>query len=248
MRVGRFVMVGVLTAGLVVLAAQADAQQPRQKGKGQGFGGFGGGNTVNVTARVLDNKVLQDELKITPEQKEKLKPVADKQAEFTKKQGTRFGGGGKGGFDKEKAAEATKERQAMQDEVKKVIDETLTAAQKARVKQIEVQAAGPAAFTAEENVKTLNLTDAQKTKIKEITDEYTKTSREARRELFTGGGGGGVNAEKQAEVNTKVDKMSAAAMKQIEEALTDDQKKTWKTVIGEPFDVTKLRPTFRKID
>lgn len=246
MRVGRFVMVGVLTAGLVVLAAQADAQQPRQKGKGQGFTGFGGGNTFNVPARVLDNKVLQDELKITAEQKEKLKPVADKQAEFTKKQGQRFGGG-KGGFDKEKAAEATKERQAMQDEVKKVIDDTLTAAQKARVKQIEVQAAGPAAFTAEENVKTLNLTDTQKTKIKEIADEYTKTSREARRELFTGGAGG-VNAEKQAEVNTKVDKMSAAAMKQIEEALTDDQKKTWKTVIGEPFDVTKLRPTFRKID
>ena len=70
---------------------------------------------------------------------------------------------------------------------------------------------------------------------------------EARRELFQGGAGG-FNAEKQDEVNTKVDKMSMAAMKQIEEALTDDQKKTWKTTAGEPFDVSKLRPRTRRID
>jgi hypothetical protein len=250
MRVGRFVTVAVLTAGLVVLAAQSEGllAQQKGKGKGQGFGG-GFGNTIDVTARVLDNKALQEELKLTSEQKDKLKPVADKQAEFAKKQGQGFGGGkgGKGGFDKEKFAEAQKERQAMQEEVKKAVNEALTEAQKMRVKQIEVQAAGPAAFTTEENVKGLNLTDTQKTKIKEVSEEFTKESREARRELF-GGGGGGFDPAKAAEVNQKVDKLSTAAVTKIVEALNEDQKKTWKTVVGEPFDVSKLRPQFRKID
>src|SRR5207253_1591597 len=133
--------------------------------------------------------------------------------------------------------------QAVQEETKKAVEETLNADQKKRLKQIEVQAAGPRAFGNEEMVKGLNLTDEQKTKVKAVADEYAKDSQEARRE-----GGFGADAEKRAEVDRKIDKLQAAAMKQIQEALTDEQKKTWKTIVGEPFDVSKLRQPFRKID
>jgi hypothetical protein len=242
MRIARFVVVMVLTAGLVVLSSFAGSGLAQQKGKGKGFGGGFGFGGINVTAAVLNNKALQEELKVTSEQKQKLKPAADKQAALQKKQAEMFAGG-KGGFDKEKMQENFKEMQAVNEEVKKSVDETLNAEQKKRLRQIEVQAAGPRAFANEEMVKGLNLSDEQKTKIKAVADEFTKDSREVRME-----GGFGADAEKRAEIDRKVDKLQAAAMKQIQEALTDEQKKTWKTLVGEPFDVAKLRPQFRKID
>jgi len=49
-------------------------------------------------------------------------------------------------------------------------------------------------------------------------------------------------------VDRKIEKMQQAATIQIEDALDDSQKKTWKTMVGEPFDLTKLRPQQRKID
>jgi hypothetical protein len=242
MRIARFGVVLLLTAGLVVLSSYAGSTSAQQKGKGKGFGGFGFGG-INVTSAVLNNKALQEELKVTAEQKEKLKPAADKQAAWQKKQGEMFAGG-KGGFDKEKFQESMKEGQAVNEGTKKAVEETLNAEQKKRLKQIEVQASGPFAFANEETVADLKLTDTQKTKIKGITDEYRKDSTEARRELFQGG----ADAEKRAEVDKKIDKLQATAMKEIQDALTDDQKKTWKTIVGEPFDVSKLRPQFRKID
>jgi hypothetical protein len=244
MRIARFVVVVVLTAGLVVLSSFAGSIAAKQKGKGKGGpGGFGGFGFTNVPARVLDNKALQEELKVTAEQKEKFKPVADKAAALQKKQAEMFAGG-KGGFDKEKFQEIGKEAQAVAEETRKALEETLNADQKKRVKQIEVQAAGPNAFVNEETAKELKLTEAQTTKVKGIVDEFRKDSREARAELFQGG----ADAEKVAEVNKKVDKLQAAALKEIQDALTDEQKKTWKTIVGEPFDVSKLRPQFRKID
>jgi hypothetical protein len=241
MRIARFVVVLMLTAGLMVLSSLAGSTWAQQKGKGKGFGGFGFGG-VNVTAAVLNNKALQEELKITAEQKEKLKPAADKMAAWQKKQGEMFAGG-KGGFDKEKFQESMKEGQAVNEGTKKAVEETLNADQKQRLKQIEVQASGPRAFANEETVADLKLTDAQKTKIMGINDELRKDSQEVRREGF----GGGFDAEKMAEVTRKVDKLEATAMKEIQDALTDEQKKTWKTIVGEPFDVTKLRPQ-RRID
>jgi len=237
---------------LVMLASLAGAQQPGQKGKGKFGGGFGFGGGVGpggLPPLVLTNKALQGELKITPEQTEKLKPVTEKQVAMQKKQAEMFGGFGKGkggGFDKEKAQEFFKEFQAVQEEAKKAVDQTLNEKQKTRLKQIEVQAMGVRAFTDEDASKQLNLTDSQKTKIKGVADEFQKDRGEAMRELFQGGGFG--DAEKRAEVDRKVEKMQKAAMTQIEAALTDDQKKTWKTMVGEPFDVTKLRQIPRKVD
>jgi len=251
MRIARCVVAMVLTAGVVMLASLAGAQQPGQKGKGKFGGGFGpapgGLNTV-----VLTNKALQDELKVTPEQTEKLKPVADKQTALQKKQTEMFGGFGKGGgkgkgnFDPEKMQEMVKEGQAIQEEAKKAVEQTLNAKQKTRLKQIETQWMGVRAFTDEDTVKQLNLNDSQKSKVKGIAEEFQKDSQEARRELFQGGGFG--DAEKRAEVDRKIEKMQKAAMIQIEDALDDSQKKTWKTMVGEPFDLTKLRPQQRKID
>lgn len=251
MRLGRFLTVVALTAGLVVLASSAGSTSAQQKGKGKGFpgggfGGFGLGGPGMLNTMVLSNKALQEELKVTAEQKEKFKPVADKQAAMQKKMTDSF---------KDAAGDPEKMREIgtkMQDEfkgvaeeTKKVVEGSLTSEQKTRLRQIEVQQAGVNAFANPEMSKDLMLTDAQKTKIKGVTDEFRKDSGEARREAF---GGGMFDAEKMAEVNRKIDKLQKAALTEIEGVLTDEQKKTWKTMVGEPFDLSKLRQPMRKID
>src|SRR5262245_13644520 len=125
MRAIRCAVAALLAAGVVAVVC---AQPPRQRGGG------GGGD---VYAMVLTNKALQEEVKVTDTQKEKYKPLADKQAELNKKRADTFGKGAKG--DKDKRAELQEEGKKLAEETKKLLDAELTAAQKTRLKQISVQ-------------------------------------------------------------------------------------------------------------
>jgi Spy/CpxP family protein refolding chaperone len=224
MRASRWIMVALFAVSVVVVV---EAQQPRQ-------GGFGQLNTTNL---VVSNKDLQEELKITDAQKEKLKPLADKISERQKKQQENFKNGGFKNFDKEKFEELRKESEAFNAEVKKGVEEVLTPEQKKRLSQIELQARGLRAFSDEKVAKELNITEAQTSKIKGIMEEYQKDTKE----LGFGGGKGGFDKEKAAENAKKREKLSKTAMADIEETLTPDQKNKWKEMVGAPFDVSKLR-------
>jgi hypothetical protein len=231
MRASRWVMVALFVTSAVLVV---EAQQPRG---GFGFGGFGGG----ITGQVLSNQALQDELKITTDQKAKFKGVAERQAELAKKRGEMFKGAA---GDKEKLKDAfadmQKEGEKLNEEIKKVTDETLTPDQKKRLKQIEVQAQGVRAFQNEEVVTALKLTDEQKGKIKGISEEYAKDAKS----VFGGGGfkkgGGGFDPEKMAENRKKLDRLAKATVADITATLTDEQKRTWKELTGESFDTTQL--------
>ena len=253
MRAIRCVVAAVLAAGIVAVVG---AQPPRQQGRG------GGGGDVNVL--VLTNTALQEELKITASQKEKFKPVADKQAELSKKRGELFGKGGKN-IDKEKRTELTEEGKKVAEEIKKVLDAELTAEQKKRLKQIGVQVLNVNAFTdpearsgggggggfgfggfsdaqkatIKEVGEALKLTDSQKTKIKEITDEYSKDRNAIRKDVF-GEGMRGFDAEKQKDFQAKSSKLAGESLTKITAVLDDTQKKTWKELTGDAFDTSKL--------
>ncbi|MBM3981540.1 MAG: hypothetical protein FJ304_14925 [Planctomycetes bacterium] len=137
MRATRFGLAVVLATGMVGIVSA-------QPGGGFGFGGFGGNDT---TALVLTNKALQEELKITDTQKEKLKEATAKQTEATKKI---FEGmkdkfvGAKGDKDKlkEMMEDMQKEQAKITADMRKAIDAELTSDQKKRLKQISVQALG----------------------------------------------------------------------------------------------------------
>lgn len=239
MRASRFLAAAMFIAGVVLVV---EAQQPRRPG-----GGFG---QLNVTTLVLNNKDLQAELKVTDEQKEKFKAVADKQAELGKKAGSIFKDAA-GDKDKLKEAfeESRKEREKLNEEVKAVVEATLTADQKKRLKQIERQTLGVRAFTNDEVVADLKLTDDQKSKVKGIVEEYGKDVRELGG--FGGGGGGkggfkkgDFDKEKLAENQKKREKLAKATMADIEDVLTADQKKQWQEMVGAPFDTAKLRTGF----
>jgi len=227
MRMFRFVMAGLLVAGLVVMA---DAQQ------GRGFGGFGFGPNILIL-----NESVQKDLKLSDEQVEKVKTWSEEQRAKA--------GDNKGKFadlkdlSKEERAEkmATWAAETRKSTYKDLAG-VLKPEQIARLKQIELQASGIRAFQSEETVSSLKLTDSQKSKIKSVVEEYNKDSAELG---FGGGfgkgkGGGGFDKEKMAENQKKREKLEKSAFADITDVLTDDQKKTWKELTGETFDRTKL--------
>ncbi|QJW99186.1 hypothetical protein [Frigoriglobus tundricola] len=147
MRGIRCVLAAVLAAGIVTVVA---AQPGRQ------MGGFGGGqDTVTL---VLTNKALQEEVKVTDEQKSKFKEIAAKQMEMGKKamagMKDKFEEA-KGDKDKMKEVfeEMQKENSKTSAEIKKLLEAELTSEQKTRLHQIAVQVLGVDAF-ADPDAKT----------------------------------------------------------------------------------------------
>ncbi|MBX9624438.1 MAG: hypothetical protein K2X82_11570 [Gemmataceae bacterium] len=223
----------------VLFAAGAVAVIEAQPGGFGGRGGFGGGG---VNALVLTNSALQAELKVTAEQKEKLKPLAEKQAALQKRMPEIFkeAAGDKDRM-KELFGEMREQGEKLQAELKTALDDTLTADQKTRLKQVERQMAGPRAFAADDVAAGLKLTDDQKGKVRGIMDDLGRDTKE----LFGGGGGKGgfgkgFDPERMAENQKKMEKLNKAAMAEVMDVLNDDQKKSWKEMVGAPFDTSKL--------
>lgn len=227
----------MLAAALAVIVADS-AQAQRGGGGGRGQGGISIG-------LVLTNKDLQDELKVTDDQKGKLKEMTDKQTEMTKKRQELFGGGQP---DRTKMQELQKEATALNEEIKKATDGVLTADQKKRYKQIEIQAMGMRAFTYAEVVSELKITDDQKTAMKEVTDGMATEVAALRKELGLPAQGGGrpmagdtpPDAEKMAEFAKKAKPLADAAMEKSVKSLSADQQKKWTEMIGVKFDTSKL--------
>jgi hypothetical protein len=200
----KVLMLAVLAA---LLVAPVLAQQPGFRG----FGGFG-------DLQLLNNKSVQEELKLTDKQKEAVSEIQKKQREM-------FGGGGKGKFDKEKFQEVMEATNKAVDKFK----EGMKAEQKTRLQQIKYQVMGVGAFLNEDVQKVLKLTNKQKDEFKEITDETQKDARELRVAA-------GRDAEKQAEAGKKIAKLTKEATDKIMKSLDDNQKKAYKELLGAPFD------------
>jgi Spy/CpxP family protein refolding chaperone len=244
MRAVRGLLAAVLAAGIVTVVAA----QP-------GGGRFGGG-TQDAFITVLNNKALQEEVKVTDAQKDKFKEIGTKQRELQQKQ---FEGmkdkfaDAKGDKDKmtELFAEMQKEGAKVTAEVKKLVEAELTADQKKRLKEIHYQAMRLSAFTNEEVLKELGASDGLKGTLKTIVTEFGKDEAEVRKDIFGepkggkgGFGKGAFDPEKTKEFNSKRDKLMKEAMGKVTDALSADQKKKWAEMTGAAFDLSKLTPTF----
>jgi hypothetical protein len=231
-----------LTAA-VVLGLGMMAVVQAQPG-GRGF--FGG------PAGLVTNKAVQEELKLTEDQVSKVnewaKGFREKANEIRKDKGVEFkkGGFGKGG---EISAEMQEKMAAANAEINKVaykdLGDVLKKDQIERLKQIDHQVMGVNAFTDPTVAESLKLTDSQKTSIKGISSEFQKESRELRQEAFgKGGKGGGFDPEKFGDFQKKSQKLQKEFVAKAIDVLDADQKKTWKSLIGEPFDTSKLMQGF----
>jgi hypothetical protein len=202
---------------VLVLAGSVQAQ-----GQGRGRGGFGGGG-----AMLLSNKSVQEELKVSSDQAAKLNTLSESlrskaQAENAKLQD----------LSKEDQRE---KRQAlgksMNEEMNKELKDILKPDQQKRFQQIALQTRGAQAFADPEIQAKLGLTDDQKTKIKGIDDEAGNQ----RRELFQG------FANDREGTMAKMRQLNKETQEKVTAVLTDSQKKTWKDMTGEPFEV-KFEP------
>jgi hypothetical protein len=239
------ILVALFLAGGMLAVVQA------QQG-GRGFGGFGGGPTMLVM-----DKSVQEDLKMTDDQIEKVKTwtkdFREKANEIRKDKGVEFGGG-KGGGGKgftPPTPEMMEKIAAANAEISKVaykeLGDVLKKEQVERLKQIDRQYMGVNAFTDPEVESALKLTDSQKISIKSYTGDFAKDRTDINKEAGFGGGKGGggkgtFDLEKFQEVQKKVQKVQKEYISKAVDNLTDEQKKTWKSLIGEPFDVSKIVP------
>jgi Spy/CpxP family protein refolding chaperone len=219
----RGVYTTILTAGLMALAASPAFAQP-PPGFGAGAGGFGGGFGRSA-AFLIRNEKVADELKLTDDEKEAAQKAADKVNEKFRDQMDAARG------DREKMADL---RKTMTEESDKAVLAVLKPERAKRLKQIQVQAAGLNAFTMDDVETALKLSDKQKTAVKDA----TKDLQDDIRDLMQDARG---DQEKMAAARKKIETMRTDAFDKVVNGLSDDQKKTWKDLTGDKFDVAALQ-------
>ncbi len=218
------------TLAVLVMGLMAGDAAMAQGGRGGRGGGMGGGFGANVLM-LAQNASVQTELKMTDDQKTKVKEVADAAREAAGAGGRRGGGNGGGARGQGPTPEQIAEFQKRSDENAAKVYAVLDAGQTSRLKQIYIQQQGSRALTSNADVvKELSLTDEQKSALKTITDESAKKGRE----LFTGLGRGASEEDR-----TKANEQRAALTKETTTecmaVLTAAQKTKFDTLKGAEF-------------
>jgi Spy/CpxP family protein refolding chaperone len=203
----------ILVAAVTAMAAAPTSAQERQRPRGgPGFGGFGGG-----TIFLLNQKSVQEELKLSEEQVKKANELWEKQRESF--QGLR---------DLSQEERRTKLQEAAKAN-DKAVAEILKPEQLKRVKQIALQQQGARALANPEVAKTLNLSDEQKNKIQDI---QSKAFEEMR----------GLGRDQGEEARQKRQEVMKATNEKVMGVLTAEQKTKLKAMQGEPFKGEIQRP------
>jgi Spy/CpxP family protein refolding chaperone len=111
-------------------------------------------------------------------------------------------------------------RKGLEDKIGAVLNDT----QKARIKEIRIQARGASALADKEVAEALKLTDDQVNKIKDLTDSAMKDMREA----FQSAGNGG----DRTAMREKMTKMRTETSEKLLAVLTADQKTAFEKMQG----------------
>ena len=200
----------VLTLGtLALLASPAWAQ---------GRGGFGGGG-----AGFLMAPNVQKDLNLTNAQ---VKKVQETLAEIRKSHEGDYSALRDASADVRSAKMVTL-NETVNDEVKKAL--SFSAEQSKRFDQISLQARGVQAFANPTVGEKLNLTTDQKSKIREIV--------EATRSTFAGASNKDASEQERTDARNKRAAAQKENMTKVQALLTDDQKKAWKELTGEPIEI-----------
>ncbi|WP_020474804.1 hypothetical protein [Zavarzinella formosa] len=256
----KVLMATVLMGGIVALGGGLSAQQPEPK-----KGGFGFDPKMmqifaalrSSPASLLTNKSVREEIKLDEEQ---IKTLTEKTKE---RMGTDFKDRMAKTMEKAKALEGVaddKLDEKIQEVFKEEIETPMKDAEKVlkpdqlkRLKQIHIQNRGIALFNDHEYAAVLKITSEQKAKAKEIQTELTKDLRE----LGGGRPNGGRPMQPSKETMEKIANVQKEAKEKALDLLTADQKKTYKDMSGEPFEVKQEfggggnrpnRPTPKKKD
>ncbi len=184
----------------LIVLAASPAFAQQPRRGGGGFGPPGGMTAGPSAAALLRNDKVQEELNLTDDQKAEM----------------------------QKAAAAAGEK--YRDDLEKATLGVLKPEQAKRLKQIEVQSAGLAAFSKEDVQAALKLTDAQKTTVKGAVDDMQKDVQDLMKDAQG-------DREKMTAAFKKIQDLRTDAVEQVVKGLSEDQKKTWKDLTGDKFEV-----------
>jgi Spy/CpxP family protein refolding chaperone len=233
-RVSRLYVVGLTVLALAV-AATAHAQFRGGPGGPGGMMGRAGGMLM-----LLASEQVQKELKVTDDQKAKLKELADKQREEMRKQ---FGSMG------DMQNLSREERQARFEKMQKEaepriaealnkVGEILQPEQLKRLKQIQLQTEGSAALRRKEVAEALGLSADQQKKLEDLNAEASK-KREALFQEMRPAEGQRPDREKMQAAFEKGRKLREESDKEAMAVLTADQKAKLREMMGEPFELDR---------
>lgn len=201
--------------------------------------GGGGGFVPSAYGVVGTSEDLQKELKISDEQKTKLKeamePINKKRMELVPR-----GQGGQQQTD-EQRKERTEKMAKLTEETKAAVGTVLNAEQAKRLGQIDYQMMGMAAYSNAEVQKKMSFTDAQKETVKATVEAYRKDREELNKDMpRRSQQPSDEDLKKLADLRKKGVALSKEAEEKIVEVLTAEQKKIWTDMIGEKVDVSKF--------
>ena len=225
MKSGRLLLLG-LAITLTALAISTATAQQRSR-----FGFFGGGGTGLVTMAASES--VQKDVGLSSDTSGKLRELRDDYFAAVQKEYQNAGISFQGFQDlsreeREKmTSKMTEVNRKLNDEFNPKVKALVSADQYKRLQQIHLQSnlrfGGPGALTYSEVAAELKLTDDQKKKLDDLSNEY-------RRRQFTGGGG-------DQDARAKLREEFAG---KTTEVLTAEQKTTLEKLKGPEFDVSQL--------
>ena len=164
-----------------------------------------------IEVMLIRQKSVQDDLKITPEQRQKIHEFADKQWKKLK--------------DLRSVGESERDRafETMAKDNQDFLKNTLSSEQGKRLNQIAMQVAGLLWVMRSDVAAELTLTDDQKQEIRELHKEAHKEAQDALR------------SNNEAVEDEKFRELRGANRRRLMSVLTDEQKTKWKEMVGEPF-------------
>jgi Spy/CpxP family protein refolding chaperone len=195
-------MVAMTTLGIVVAMGQLAMAQ---RGEGGRRGGRGMGGFAMSTADLASMEQVQNELKLSEDQKAKVADITDKLREDRRGLFQPGGGGGASGRE-----EIEKLNKAASAKIAEVLDE----AQQKRLIGVLAQVNLDAALNEPSVVKELSITDDQRKKLADAGESNRETMRAARDEMRD------LSPEERRE---KMNSMRSDAEKKLLAVLTSDQ-------------------------
>jgi hypothetical protein len=204
--------------GLSLVALVAGPAAAQGQGRGFGRGGMGG------LAGLLGNASVQKELKLDDAQTTKAKETSEKISADSREKFTALG---QDLSQEERREKMTAIGHEMNEATLKAIGEYLKPEQVTRLKQISYQQRGASAFADAEVAKKLNITDAQKTDIQAIVQESFGKMNTIRQE----------HQDDREGMMKAMTELRKDILTKAEAKLNDEQQKTWKELLGSPFEV-----------
>jgi DNA polymerase III gamma/tau subunit len=216
-----------------VAFAQGGGQGRGQRQPGMGMRGGMNMTLAGMSSMYLSRTDVQEDLKITDEQKTKIKAVQDKQRE---EMGKLFQGGfnRNASEDEQKAAreKMQKDMQKLTETSQKEINAILTETQQKRLKEVSIQISKNNALMFSDIQKELKITEKQKTDMNALQTKMNDANRSVMEKMR--------NQEITQEDAMKLfQKNQEALSTEYGKVLTEEQAKKFKEMQGAPFKADK---------